>query len=130
MSLKTIEILEQIKALTVDETSALVKQIEATFNVDSSTPKLIQIDKPDLDENQSQIQTEFDVLLVSVPADKKIALLKEIRTITGLGLKEAKDFVDSLPQVVQTQLNQEAAQTLKQELEAVGAVVTLEKPKE
>lgn len=130
MSLKTIEILEQIKALTVNETSALVKQIEATFNVDSSTPKLITIDQSDLDENQPQIQTEFDVLLVSVPADKKIALLKVIRTITGLGLKEAKDFVDSLPQVVQTQLNQEAAQTLKQELEAVGAVVTLEKPKE
>lgn len=130
MSLKTLEILEQIKALTVNETSALVKQIEATFNVDSSTPKLIRIDKSDLDENQPQIQTEFDVLLVSVPADKKIALLKVIRTITGLGLKEAKDFVDSLPQVVQTQLNQEAAQTLKQELEAVGAVVTLEKPKE
>ncbi|MBD2500663.1 50S ribosomal protein L7/L12 [Anabaena azotica] len=126
MSLKTLEILEQIKALTADETSALVKQIEATFNVDSSIPKLIRIDKPELDENQPQIQTEFDVLLVSVPADKKIALLKVIRTITGLGLKEAKDFVDSLPQVVQTQLNQEAAQTLKQQLEAAGAVVTLE----
>jgi len=130
MSLKTLEILEQIKALTVNETSALVKQIEATFNVDSSKPKLITIDKSELDENQPQIQTEFDVLLVSVPADKKIALLKVIRTITGLGLKEAKDFVDSLPQVVQTQLNQEAAETLKQELEAAGAVVTLEKPRE
>jgi large subunit ribosomal protein L7/L12 len=125
MSLKTLEILEQIKALTVNETAALVKQIEATFNVDVSTPKLIRIDKSDLDENQPQIQTEFDVLLVSVPADKKIALLKVIRTITGLGLKEAKDFVDSLPQIVQTQLNQEAAQTLKQQLEEAGAVVTL-----
>ena len=126
MSLKTLEILEQIKALTVNETAALVKQIEATFNVDSSTPKLIRIDNSQLDENQPQIQTEFNVLLESVPADKKIALLKVIRTITGLGLKEAKDFVDSLPQVVQTQLNQEAAQTLKQQLEAAGAVVTLE----
>ncbi len=126
MSLKTIEILEQIKALTVNETAALVKQIETTFNVDISPPKLIRIDKPELDDNQPQIQTEFDVLLVSVPADKKIALLKEIRTITGLGLKEAKDFVDSLPQVVQTQLNQEAAETLKQQLEAAGAVVTLD----
>ena len=126
MSLKTLEILEQIKSLTTDETVTLVKQIEATFNVDSSTPKFTRIEKLDLDENQSQIQTEFDVLLVSVPADKKIALLKVIRTITGLGLKEAKDFVDSLPQVVQAQLNQEAAQTLKQQLEEAGAVVTLE----
>ncbi|BCL38266.1 50S ribosomal protein L7/L12 [Nostoc sp. MS1] len=126
MSLKTLEILEQIKSLTTDETVTLVKQIEATFDVDSSTPKFTRIEKLNLDDNQPQIQTEFDVLLVSVPADKKIALLKVIRTITGLGLKEAKDFVDSLPQVVQAQLNQEAAQTLKQQLEEVGAVVTLE----
>jgi len=125
MSVKTLEILEQIKSLTVNETASLVKQIEATFNVDSSTPKLIRIDKRDKDEDQLQIQTEFDVLLVSVPAEKKIALLKVIRTITGLGLKEAKDFVDSLPQVVQSGLNQEAAQTLKQQLEETGAIASI-----
>lgn len=125
MSVKTLEILEQIKSLTVNETASLVKQIEATFNVDSSTPKLIQIKKRDEDEDQLQIQTEFDVLLVSVPAHKKIALLKVIRTITGLGLKEAKDFVDSLPQVVQSGLNQEAAQTLKQQLEETGAIASI-----
>jgi len=125
MSVKILEILEQIKSLTINETASLVKQIEATFNVDSSTPKLMPIDQRDEDEEQLQIQTEFDVLLVSVPAQKKIALLKVIRTITGLGLKEAKDFVDSLPQVVQARLNQEAAQTLKQQLEETGAVVFL-----
>ncbi|OUL22045.1 50S ribosomal protein L7/L12 [Nostoc sp. 106C] len=125
MSVKTLEILEQLKSLTVTETAQLVKQIEATFNVDISTPKLIQIDKRDEDEVQPQIQTEFDVLLVSVPAEKKIALLKVIRTVTGLGLKEAKDFVDSLPKVVQTELNQETAQVLKQQLEETGAVVSL-----
>ncbi|MDZ7961909.1 MAG: 50S ribosomal protein L7/L12 [Aulosira sp. DedQUE10] len=125
MSVKTLEILEQLKSLTVNETAQLVKQIEATFNVDTSTPKLIRIDKRDEDEVQPQIQTEFDVLLVSVPAEKKIALLKVIRTLTGLGLKEAKDFVDSLPQVVQTGLDREAAETLKQQLEQTGAVVSL-----
>ncbi|MBD2451200.1 50S ribosomal protein L7/L12 [Nostoc sp. FACHB-152] len=125
MSAKTVEILEQIKSLTVNETAALVKQIEATFNVDSSIPKLITIDKRKEDETQPQIQTEFDVVLVSVPAEKKIALLKVIRTITGLGLKEAKDFVDSLPQVVQSGLNQEAAETLKQQLEETGAIAAL-----
>ena len=72
-----------------------------------------------------QFQTEFDVLLVSVPAEKKIALLKVIRTVTGLGLKEAKDFVESLPEVVQSCLNQEAAEILKQQLEETGAVVSL-----
>ncbi|MDZ8108124.1 MAG: 50S ribosomal protein L7/L12 [Nostoc sp. DedQUE12a] len=125
MSVKTLEILEQIKSLNVNETSQLVKQIEVTFNVDVSTPKFLQIDKRDEDETQPQIQTEFDVLLVSVPAEKKIALLKVIRTVTGLGLKEAKDFVESLPQVVQTGLNQEAAEILKQQLEEAGAVVSL-----
>ncbi|BAY75379.1 50S ribosomal protein L12 [Nostoc linckia NIES-25] len=125
MSVKTLEILEQIKSLNVNETSQLVKQIEATFNVDISTPKFLQIDKRDEDETQPQIQTEFDVLLVSVPAEKKIALLKVIRTVTGLGLKEAKDFVESLPQVVKTGLNQEAAEILKQQLEEAGAVVSL-----
>ncbi|BAY07994.1 50S ribosomal protein L7/L12 [Calothrix sp. NIES-2098] len=125
MSVKTLEILEQLKSLTVNETAQLVKQIEATFNVDISTPKLIQIDRHDEDEVQPQIQTEFDVLLVSVPAEKKIALLKVIRTVTGLGLKEAKDFVDSLPQVVQTGLDREAAEVLKQQLEETGAVVSL-----
>ncbi|MCC5663245.1 50S ribosomal protein L7/L12 [Nostoc sp. CHAB 5784] len=125
MSVKTLEILEQLKSLTVNETTQLVKQIEATFNVDTSTPKLSRIDKRDEDEVQPQIQTEFDVLLVSVPAEKKIALLKVIRTVTGLGLKEAKDFVDSLPQVVQAGLNQEAAENLKQQLEETGSVVSL-----
>ncbi|RCJ27686.1 50S ribosomal protein L7/L12 [Nostoc minutum NIES-26] len=125
MSVKTLEILEQLKSLTLNETTQLVKQIETTFNVDISKPKLVRIDKRDEDETQPQIQTEFDVLLVSVPADKKIALLKVIRTVTGLGLKEAKDFVDSLPQVVQAGLNQEAAEILKQQLEETGAVVSL-----
>ncbi|WP_445636429.1 50S ribosomal protein L7/L12 [Nostoc sp. DSM 114161] len=125
MSVKTLEILEQIKSLNVNETSQLVKQIEATFNVDVSTPKFLQIDKRDEDETQPQIQTEFDVLLVSILAEKKIALLKVIRTVTGLVLKEAKDFVESLPQVVQTGLNQEAAEILKQQLEEAGAVVSL-----
>lgn len=126
MSVKTLEILEQIKSLTLNETSQLVKQIEATFNVDISTPKLIQIERRDEDEVQLQVQTEFDVLLVSVPPEKKIALLKVIRTVTGLGLKEAKDFVDSLPKVVQTGLDREAAQVIKQQLEETGAIVSLQ----
>ena len=125
MSVKTLEILEQLKSLSLNETAQLVKQIEATFNVDISTPKLIRIDRQDEDQEQSEIQTEFDVLLVSVPAEKKIALLKVIRTVTGLGLKEAKDFVESLPQVLQTGLNKEAANSLKQQLEEAGAVVSL-----
>lgn len=125
MSVKTLEILEQIKSLNLGETAQLVKQIEATFNVDSSIPKLIRMEKRNEDEEQPELQTEFDVVLLSVPAEKKIALLKVIRTITGMGLKEAKDFVDNLPQVVQSGLNEEAAAILKQQLEETGAIASL-----
>ena len=102
MSVKTIEILEQLKSLTFGETSELVKQIEATFGVDASREPIavIKIDKKDEREGDEPEKTEFDVILEEVFADKKIAVLKVVRTITGLGLKEAKDFVESAPQVV------------------------------
>ena len=125
MSVKTLEILEQLKSLTLSETAQLVKQIEATFNVDASTPTLIQIKKRDEQDESEPAQTQFDVVLQSVPADKKIALLKGIRTLTGLGLKEAKDFVESVPKVVQAGLDKDAAAALKQQLEDAGAIVLI-----
>ncbi len=64
-------------------------------------------------------------MLQSVPPDKKIALLKVVRTVTGLGLKEAKDFVESVPKVVQTGLNKDVAEALKQQLEEAGAIVLI-----
>ncbi len=125
MSVKTLEILEQIKSLTLDETAQLVKQIETTFNVDTSIPVLIPIEKWEKKEEIQPIQTEFDVVLQSVPPDKKIALLKVVRTLTGLGLKEAKDFVESVPKVVQTGLDKDVAEALKQQLEDAGASVLI-----
>jgi large subunit ribosomal protein L7/L12 len=125
MSVKTLEILEQIKSLTLDETAQLVKHIETTFNVDTSIPVLIPIEKWEKKEEIQPIQTEFDVVLQSVPPDKKIALLKVVRTLTGLGLKEAKDFVESVPKVVQTGLDKDAAEALKQQLEDAGAIVLI-----
>jgi large subunit ribosomal protein L7/L12 len=125
MSAKTLEILEQLKSLTHNETAQLVKQIEATFNVDASIPTPIHVEKWEKEDELQPIQTEFDVVLQSVPADKKIALLKVVRTLTGLGLKEAKDFVESVPKVVQSGLDSDAAGALKQQLEEAGAVVLL-----
>lgn len=126
MSVKTIEILEQLKSLTVIETSELVKQIEETFGVDASTQQVfitsIQTIPPTGPEPQ---KTEFDVVLEEVPADKKIATLKVVRTLTGLGLKEAKDFVESAPKVVKEAIAVEVAEDIKQQLEAVGAKVSL-----
>ena len=128
MSVKTSKILEQLKSLTVIETSELVKQIEETFRVDVSTQPLfitpIQWDK-DSQDGIEPPKTEFDVVLEEVPTDKKIATLKVIRTLTGLGLKEAKDFVESTPKVVKEAIALDVAEDIKQQLEAAGAKVSL-----
>ncbi|AFY58751.1 ribosomal protein L7/L12 [Rivularia sp. PCC 7116] len=128
MSVQVLEIVEQLKSLSLVETTELVKQIEDTFNIDASR---YQIKVPvvtdqitDEKEVESQ-QTEFDVVLEEVPSNKKIAILKLIRGITGLGLKEAKDFVDSVPQTVKTGIAIAEAEDIKQQLEAVEAKVSL-----
>jgi large subunit ribosomal protein L7/L12 len=134
MSSKTAEILEQLKTLTLLETSELVKQIEVTFNVDASTTRIISgiPIQPAILIDDEPPQTEFDVVLEEVPADKKIAILKVVRTLTGLALKEAKDFVESAPKVVKEAMPSagfanalDAAEDIKQQLEAVGAKVSL-----
>ena len=128
MSVKNLEIVEQLKSLSLIETTQLVKQIEDTFNVDASRS---QINLPAVidyitDEQEAEIQqTEFDVVLEEVPSNKKIAILKLVRGITGLGLKEAKDFVDSVPQTVKTGIAIAEAENIKQQLEAVEAKVSL-----
>jgi large subunit ribosomal protein L7/L12 len=73
----------------------------------------------------AEVQTNFDVVLKSVPADKKIAAIKEVRAATGLGLKEAKDLVDGAPKTVKENLPKEEAEKLKKTLEAAGATVEL-----
>ena len=129
MSVKTLEILEQLKSLTLVETSELVKQIEVTFGVDTSPKNWVSVhpinDKDSIDKSEP-VKTEFDVVLEEVPADKKIAILKVIRTLTGLAQKEAKDFVESAPKVVREAIAIEAAEDIKKQLEAVGATVSLQ----
>ena len=128
MSVQTVEILEQLKSLNLIETAELVKQIEDTFNVDASRSQInlpVVIDNG-TDEKEAEIQqTEFDVVLEEVPSNKKIAILKLVRGITGLGLKEAKEFVDSVPQNVKTGIAITEAEDIKQQLEAVEAKVSL-----
>lgn len=122
-----MEIVEQLKSLSLLETSELVKQIEITFNIDAS-PIVISdssTSKEDSIDDSLPVQTEFDVVLEVVPSDKKIAILKVIRTLTGLALKEAKDFVDSAPKTVREAVNLEVGEDIKQQLEAVGATVYL-----
>jgi large subunit ribosomal protein L7/L12 len=130
MSAKTVEILEQLKTLTLVETSELVKQIEVTFGVDVSSNRVIPVFPTQKDDSTDNVvvespKTEFDVVLEEVPADKKIAILKVVRTLTGLALKEAKEFVESAPKVVKEALAIEAAEDIKQQLELAGAKVSL-----
>jgi large subunit ribosomal protein L7/L12 len=126
MSVKNLEILEQLKSLTLTEASELVKQIEVTFGVDASPRPVIQqpIYQTEIYVPEPE-KTEFDVVLEEVPADKKITILKVVRTITGLALKEAKDFVESAPKVVKDAIALEAAEDIKQQLELAGAKVSL-----
>jgi large subunit ribosomal protein L7/L12 len=127
MSVKTMEILEQLKSLTTLETTELVKQIEETFCVDASTTRVIPgiPIQPEILIGDEPVQTEFDVLLEEVPADQKIAILKVVRALTGLALKEAKDFVESAPKVVKEAIALDTAEDIKQQLEAAGAKVSL-----
>ena len=136
MSAKTDEILEQLKSLSLLEASELVKQIEEAFGVSAAAPVgggMMMMPGPGTGGNgattapaeEVEEKTEFDVILEEVPADKKIAILKQVRELTGLGLKEAKDLVEAAPKPVKEGIAKEAAEEAKKTLEAAGAKVTV-----
>lgn len=124
MSAKTDEILEQLKTLTLLEASELVKQIEEAFGVSAAAPAggMMMMASPGAAAPAEEVEekTEFDVVLEEVPADKKIAVLKAVRELTGLGLKEAKELVESTPKPVKEGIPKEAAEEAKKALEAAG----------
>jgi large subunit ribosomal protein L7/L12 len=129
MSTATDEILDKLKSLTLLEASELVKQIEEAFGVSAAAPVGGMMMMPGTGGGAAaepvEEQTEFTVMLEEVPADKKIAILKEVRAITGLGLKEAKDLVEAAPKAVKEAIAKEAAEELKKQLEAVGAKISI-----
>ncbi len=127
MSVATDEILEKLKTLSLLEASELVKQIEEAFGVSAAAPVggMMMAAGPAAVAEVVEEKTEFDVVLEEVPADKKIAILKEVRTITGLGLKEAKDLVESTPKAVKEAIKKEDAEEIKKKLEAAGAKVSI-----
>ncbi|MEI6379900.1 MAG: 50S ribosomal protein L7/L12 [Cyanobacteriota bacterium ELA615] len=128
MSAATDEILEKLKTLTLLEASELVKQIEEAFGVSAAAPVggvVVAAAGPAAAAEPVEEKTEFDVILEEVPADKKIAVLKEVRTITGLGLKEAKDLVESTPKPVKEGVKKEDAEDIKKKLEAAGGKVSV-----
>jgi large subunit ribosomal protein L7/L12 len=129
MSATTDQILDQLKSLTLLEASELVKQIEEAFGVSAAAPAggMMMMAAPGAAAPAEEVveQTEFDVVLEEFPADKKISVLKVVRTLTGLGLKEAKDLVEAAPKPVKEAIAKDAAEDAKKQLEEVGAKVTV-----
>ncbi|MBW4576415.1 MAG: 50S ribosomal protein L7/L12 [Aphanothece sp. CMT-3BRIN-NPC111] len=130
MSTTTDDILERLKSLTLLEASELVKQIEEAFGVSAAAPAGgMMMMAPGAGgaapAEEVEEQTEFSVILDEVPADKKIAILKVVRTLTGLGLKEAKDLVESTPKPVKEAVAKDAAEDAKKQLEEAGAKVSV-----
>jgi large subunit ribosomal protein L7/L12 len=111
------QIIEAVKTMTVLELNDLVKAIEEEFGVTAAAPVAAGVAVAAVEE-----QTEFDVILAS-PGDQKIKVIKAVREITGLGLKEAKDLVDNTPKAVKEGVSKEEAEELKAKLAEVGANV-------
>ena len=129
MTEKIENILDQIKGLTLLKANELVTKLEEVFNIDVRSVGAVAVAAPaaggaaggaDVEE-----KTEFDVVLESVDASSKIAVLKVVRNITGLGLKEAKELVESAPKTLKEAVAKADGETMKKELEEAGAKVAL-----
>ena len=125
--LSTDELLDAFKEMTLLELSEFVKQFEETFDVTAAAPVAVAAAAGPVGAAPAEAeaeQDEFDVILEAA-GDKKIQVIKEVRTLTSLGLKEAKDLVDGAPKPVLEKVNKEAAEKAKAALEGAGASVTV-----
>jgi large subunit ribosomal protein L7/L12 len=123
--LSTEELLEQFKGMTLLELSDFVKAFEETFDVTAAAPAAVAVAAgPAAAAEEVEEKSEFDVILASV-GDKKIQVIKEVRALTSLGLKEAKDLVDNAPKPVLEGVNKETADAAKAQLEGAGATIEL-----
>jgi large subunit ribosomal protein L7/L12 len=122
------EILETIESMTVLELSELIKDLEAKFGVSAAAAPMVAMAgllASAAPSTPQEEKTEFNVILAGV-GDKKIQVIKEVRAITGLGLKEAKDLVEGAPKPVKSGVSKAEADELKSKLEAVGATVEIQ----
>ena len=123
MSEKLQTIVDQVSELTVLELSELVKELEEKFGVEAAAPMMMgAMAAPAAGEAVSDEPAAFNVILKEI-GSQKIPVIKEVRSITGLGLKEAKAVVDSAPKAVKEGATKEEAEQIKEKLEAIGAVV-------
>lgn len=130
MSAATNEILEKLKSITLLEAAELVSQIEETFGVSASAPVgtvavASATSSAPASAEAVEEKTQFDVIIEEVPAAKRIAVIKVVRSLTTLGLKEAKDLIESVPKAVKEGISKEDAENAKKQLEESGAKVTI-----
>lgn len=130
MSTTTNEIIEKLKSITLLEAAELVAQIEETFGVDASAPVgggfiAAPVAGGGAAQEAVEEKTTFDVILEDVPSDKRVPILKVIRNLTSLDLKEAKESITSLPKAIQQGVSKEDAEAAKQQLEEAGAKVKI-----
>ena len=124
---KTEDLLDAFKDMTLLELSDFIKQFEETFDVQAAAAAPMMMAAPGgggaaAGAEEAEEQTEFDVVLQAA-GDKKIQVIKEVRALTSLGLKEAKDLVDGAPKPVLEKVNKETADKAKEQLEGAGATV-------
>ena len=127
MSDKVANIVEELKTLTLLEASELVKQIEDVFGVSAAAPAggmMMMAPGAAAGGEEAEEKTEFDVVLESF-GDKKMAVLKAVRAMTGLGLKEAKELVESAPKAIKEGIAKDEAEKIKKDLEEAGGTVSL-----
>ena len=124
--LSTEELLDAFKEMTLIELSEFVKQFEDAFGVTAAAPVAVAAAAPAAGEAaaEDEASDEVDVILESA-GDKKIQVIKEVRALTSLGLKEAKDLVEAAPKAVLEKVARDAAAKAKEQLEAAGATVTV-----
>ncbi len=129
LSPKLEEVAKTIEGLTALELSDLVKSLETKFGISAAMPMMAGPMMGGAPAGgaapAAEERTTFDVVLKEAPADKKIAIIKEVRAATNLGLKEAKDLVEAAPKTVKEAVNKEEAEDLKKKFEAAGAKIEL-----
>ena len=126
---KLEQLVEELSHLTIIEAAELSKMLEEKWGVSAMTPSIAAtvptMAQPTVEETPQEEQTEFTVILTSY-GEKKINVIKEVRTITGLGLKEAKELVENSPKSLKEAISKEEAEKIKTQLEAVGASIKIE----
>jgi large subunit ribosomal protein L7/L12 len=126
MSITADQIIEAIEKMTLLEVNDLVKKIEEKFGVSAAPVAAAVVAGPAAAAAPVEEKTEFTVVLKEVPADKKINIIKEVRAITGLGLKEAKDLVEAAPKEVVKDVSKADADKAAKQLTDAGAVIAIQ----